>query len=96
MYAVTVTFTIKEGQMGSFMPLMLQNARLSQAREPECHQFDVCTETDRPNEVFLYELYSNADAFQDHLKSAHFRSFDAEVTDMIATKQVCLYAQVVQ
>ena len=96
MYAVTVTFKIKEGQMDAFMPLMLQNARLSLSREPECHQFDVCTDEDRPNEVFLYELYTDAAAFQTHLDSGHFKSFDGEVSEMIASKAVGLFAQVAQ
>ncbi|MEL6701373.1 MAG: antibiotic biosynthesis monooxygenase, partial [Pseudomonadota bacterium] len=63
MYAVTVTFQIKPGQMAAFMPLMQANARTSLAAEPECHQFDIATDPARPDEVFLYELYTDAAAF---------------------------------
>ncbi|MEM6407765.1 MAG: putative quinol monooxygenase [Pseudomonadota bacterium] len=96
MYAVTVSFTIKEGQLDAFLPLMLQNARLSLAHEPDCHQFDVCTDVDRPNEVFLYELYTDAAGFQAHLGSAHFKRFDAEVAEMVGAKEVRFFAQVAQ
>ena len=86
MYAVTVTFQIKPGQMAAFMPLMQANARTSLAAEPECHQFDIATDPARPDEVFLYELYTDAAAFDAHLASAHFQSFNAEVGAMIASR----------
>ncbi|MEM7469760.1 MAG: putative quinol monooxygenase [Pseudomonadota bacterium] len=96
MYAVTVTFTIKDGQMGAFLRLMHENARTSLNEEPDCHQFDVCTDPGRAGEVFLYELYRDAEAFQAHLASAHFKAFDAAVADMVADKDVRLYTQVAQ
>ena len=61
MYAVCVTFQIAEGAMADFLPLMLENAAASLKGEPGCHQFDVCRDGD---EVFLYELYTDAAAFE--------------------------------
>jgi len=40
MYAVVVTFTVREGQMKDFLPLMLENARLSKELEVGCHSCD--------------------------------------------------------
>jgi len=96
MFAVVVTFTIKNDQFDRFMPLMLANARASLAHEDGCHQFDVCTDSARVNKVFLYELYTDADAFQVHLASAHFQSFNAETSDMLAAKDVRTFAHVAQ
>ena len=96
MFAVTVTFRISDGEMDNFLPLMLQNARASLGLEPDCHQFDVCTDPERSGEVFLYELYTDAAAFQAHLDSAHFKKFNAETAGMVADKQVRLFAQVAQ
>ena len=96
MFAVVVRFHLKPGTMEDFLPLITQNAKTSLNDEDGCHQFDVLTDPDAPDEVFLYELYSDAAAFETHLASAHFKSFDAAAGDMIATKDVRTYATVRQ
>ena len=95
-YAVVVTFTIKPEAFDSFMALMLANARASQTQEPDCLQFDVATDPDRPHEVFLYEIYKDRAGFETHLASPHFKTFDHAVADMIATKDVRTFQSVVQ
>jgi len=94
MYAVTVVFQIKAEVVEDFLPLMIANAEASLKDEPGCRKFDVCTDPDRPGDVFLYELYDDADAFQAHLQTHHFKSFDAKVAGMIAQKTVRTYAKV--
>lgn len=96
MFAVTVQFQVRPGHQEEFLTLMYENARTSLLDELECHQFDVCTDPARPYEVFLYELYSNEDAFQSHLTTDHFKSFDAAVAPIIADKTVRTYTQVLQ
>ena len=96
MYAVVVTFTIKPDDFDAFMPLMHNNARVSLSDEAECHQFDVLTDPDQPNEVLLYELYTDAAAFDVHLASDHFKRFNAETADMVAAKTVRTFSQVAQ
>ncbi len=93
MYVVTVTFRIHPGQMDGFLPLMQANAATSRAQEPGCHQFDICRDGD---EIFLYEVYDDRAAFDAHLQSAHFKEFDAAVADMIAEKNVKLFAEVIR
>ena len=95
MFAVCVTFEIAPGQMAAFMPLMLANAQASLRDEPGCHQFDVLTDPARPDEVGLYELYADAVAFDAHLASPHFKTFDTKITPMIAAKSVQTYSKVV-
>ncbi|MCR9139291.1 MAG: antibiotic biosynthesis monooxygenase [Alphaproteobacteria bacterium] len=94
MFAVAVTFKINSADWDRFMPLMLENAQASLHAETQCKQFDVCTDPARPLEVFLYELYDDADAFRHHLESDHFLAFDAAVADMIESKQVMTYGTV--
>ena len=91
MYVVTVEFVIKPEQMPAFMPLMVGNARASLEQEPGCRQFDVCVDPAKRNTVFLYEVYDDRAAFDEHLATAHFRSFDAAVKDMVAEKRVRTY-----
>ena len=88
MYVVTVEFEVHPQCFAAFLPLMLENARLSRENEPGCRQFDVCTDTQRPHSVFLYELYDDRAAFDAHLASAHFKRFDAAVREMVVNKVV--------
>ena len=94
MYAVVVTFRINPDDWDAFLPLMAANAMTSLRNEDGCQRFDVCTDPARPHEVFLYELYTDRAAFDAHLSSAHFKTFDAQVAPMIATKSVATYGQV--
>lgn len=94
MYAVVVTFTLKPGLMEDFLPYMLENATTSLLEEYGCHRFDVCTDPGRPDEVFLYELYTDRAAFDLHLDTPHFKAFDAVAGGMIAAKTVATYVRV--
>lgn len=93
-FAVCVTFEIEPAEMAKFSALMSANAKTSFEKEPGCLQFDVCTDESRPNEVFLYELYKSADAFDLHLRSDHFREFDSATALMIIDKEVRTYRTV--
>lgn len=95
MFVVAVTFTLKPGRRDTFLPLMVENASTSLRDEPGCQQFDVCLGDDTKS-VFLYEVYDDISAFDAHLESEHFKSFDAAVADMIATKTVHQYSEVIR
>lgn len=87
-HAVCVAIRLHPGQAEAFLPMMRANARASLAREPGCRAFDLCTDPDRPEAVFLYELYDDAAAFAAHMATDHFREFDAATAGMIAEKRV--------
>lgn len=91
MFVVTVTFAIQPSRLTDFLPLMKENARKSREIEEGCFQFDVCCSG---NEVFLYEVYADRAAFDEHLNTEHFQTFDAAVIDMVEDKRVTLYEEV--
>ena len=90
MFAVVVTLNIDPARWDAFLPLMHANADASMG-EDGCAYFDTCTDPERPNEVFLYELYDDAAAFATHLKTKHFLAFDAAVKDMVIGRDVRTY-----
>jgi len=94
MYAVCVTFQIKADKFEVFLPLMKQQATNSLRLEPECKRFDICTDPDWPGDVFLYELYSDKSAFEEHLRTNHFLEFDKTVAPMIDNKTIATYARI--
>jgi quinol monooxygenase YgiN len=91
MYVVSVDFTIHSQQMTAFMPLMLENARVSRETEPGCLRFDVCRNSGQPERSFLYEVYADRAAFDEHLATTHFKAFDALAKTMVASKVIHVY-----
>ena len=96
MYVVCVNFTLNPGTAPEFLPLVLANAQTSLWDEPDCHQFDVATDSNRPDAVFLYEIYTDRAGFDAHLATAHFKTFDAAVAPMIADKIIQTWDTVLQ
>lgn len=91
MYVITVDFTIHSEHLAAFMPLMLENARISRETEAGCCRFDVCRDPAQPEHVFLYEIYDDRTAFDAHLAAAHFKVFDSAARKMVAGKAVHAY-----
>ncbi|MEM9910528.1 MAG: putative quinol monooxygenase [Pseudomonadota bacterium] len=94
MFAVTVTFVLKPECFDAFLPLMLANAAKSKELEPGCRQFDVCVGDDQS--IFLYEIYDSTEAFEAHLQSEHYKSFDRATAALMETKTVHQFRQVIQ
>jgi quinol monooxygenase YgiN len=86
MFAVTVYFVVKEENIDDFDAAMKTQAVNSLTREVGCHHFDVCFDPSDRSRVFLYELYTDKAAFDDHLQTAHFLNFDATVKDWLISK----------
>ncbi|MFL9926670.1 putative quinol monooxygenase [Herbaspirillum lusitanum] len=91
MLIIAVTFTIKPEHINSFRAAMLKNASTSLAEEDGCLTFDVC-EAKEGEVIFLYERYTDSNAFDLHLRAPHFLEFDKLVTPWIRAKQVDRYS----
>ena len=88
MFVITVNFECHAEQRDAFEAALKTQAGNSLSREPECHVFDVCHDPAQPTRFFLYEVYSDAAAFDLHLASDHFLDFDKKVSDMVVSKSV--------
>ena len=88
MYIVTVLFEAAPEHADAFAAAMHKQAKNSFDHEPACRQFDVCFDPDRPERCFLYEKYDTRAAFDLHLASDHFQSFNTQVTPWVLNKEV--------
>jgi (4S)-4-hydroxy-5-phosphonooxypentane-2,3-dione isomerase len=86
-WVVTVEFTIRPGFADQFLRRMTQQAADS-LLESGCSRFDVCVDPSDEHRVFLYEVYSDREAFGTHLASAHFKDFDAATREWVGSKTV--------
>lgn len=93
MFVVCVTIKVEPDAMAKFLPIMQEQAHNSLTLEAECHQFDVSCAVQGLDEVFLYEVYSNAAAFDAHLETPHFQEFDATVAPLIRSKTIATYTR---
>ena len=87
-YVILVEFAIAEGSGPAFEKLIVENARRSLADEPGCRVFDVCARPGDAYGIVLYEIYDDRAAFEAHLASPHFKTFDAASRDMVTGKRV--------
>jgi (4S)-4-hydroxy-5-phosphonooxypentane-2,3-dione isomerase len=88
LFVVIVDFVVHAEQAGQFAVAMAENAEASRTLEVGCIQFDVCRPDNDGTRFFLYELYTDKAAFQTHLQTPHFLSFDAMVTPWVVDKRV--------
>ena len=91
MFVLTVHFQIAPDHYREFMQEMVLNARMSREVEPGCVVFDVCEDPNEAGSVFLYEIYRDEAAFEQHKRESHFLQFDRTVTSWVLKKAVKSY-----
>jgi quinol monooxygenase YgiN len=87
-FVVTVEFTVKPGTRPAFRKLIDANARDSVKKEPGCRRFDVVEPAGKSDVIFLYEIYDNLSAFENHARSEHYMKFDAASAELVVNKSV--------
>ena len=85
-YVVTVDFGTAPENFDRFKTMMEQNAKASVTDEPGCREFNVYEIAATPGHLFLYEVYDDEAAFQQHLAAPHYKHFK-EVSDPIITSR---------
>jgi quinol monooxygenase YgiN len=87
-YVVFVDFRLKAGARAAFRDLVEANARASIRQEPDCRRFDVIEPAGRADSILLYEIYGDRAAFEAHMRSSHYASFDADSASLVVSKSV--------
>jgi autoinducer 2-degrading protein len=88
MYVITVNFDIKLDHIDAFRERVLQQGKDSLELETECHRFDVCHDSKQPHRFFLYEIYTDEQAFIVHLASDHFKAFYQDCQDWVIIRDI--------
>jgi (4S)-4-hydroxy-5-phosphonooxypentane-2,3-dione isomerase len=85
-YVVSVDFVTAPENFDHFKQIMNENAKASVSDEIGCREFNVYEVPTTPNHLYLYEVYDDEAAFQQHLNSAHYKHFN-EVSAPIVTSR---------
>lgn len=88
MYVVTVVFKVKPEAKEDFHKLVLQQAKNSLEKEEGCHRFDVCFDDRRPDMVFLYEVYDDTAAFDQHRETEYFKAYREASAPLLVSRAV--------
>jgi autoinducer 2-degrading protein len=73
---VIVKFTVLPGKMDEFLEELRINARSSLRDEPGCLRFDIHRSHGNENEVLLYEIYADQEAFEvGHRQAPHYAAW---------------------
>jgi autoinducer 2-degrading protein len=72
MFSLVVQMQVRPDRREEFLAGMAANAEASVRDEPGCLRFDVSAVAADANRFFLYELYTDAAAFEAHKASPHF------------------------
>jgi quinol monooxygenase YgiN len=88
MFAIVVDFRLKPDARAQFRRLIDANADASVKTEPGCLQFDVLEPEGEADRVLLYEIYTDRAAFEDHLRTDHFRVFAGASDSLCLEKKV--------
>jgi autoinducer 2-degrading protein len=77
MFSLVVQLEVRPERREEFLAGMAANAEASVRDEPGCLRFDVSSVEADGNRFFLYEVYTDADAFAAHKAAPHFTQWRA-------------------
>ena len=86
MLTLIVRLRIRTGYRDEFLAGVRENAAVS-ILEPGCRRFDIVEHSGDSEQFSLYEIYDDADAFERHRASPHFRRWRL-VADRCVVEQV--------
>jgi autoinducer 2-degrading protein len=87
LYVNAVDLDIAPDQMDAFLAAIKENGAAS-VKEPGCHAFNITVQADKPNHVFLFEVYDNEAALAAHRQTDHFKKYQATTGKMVTGRSV--------
>ena len=73
MYVILSPFQIKREHRDEFNASIIEDAKSSVENETGCLRFDVIQDANHMDRVWLYEVYKDETAFNEHKSSPHFK-----------------------
>jgi len=87
MFAIAVEIVGKPEHAAELKETLLTQGANSLAKEPGCLLFEVAVDPDNPARFFLYEVYTDAAAFDAHQKTEHFAAYRAKSGPMLIDRK---------
>lgn len=84
MYVHIVRIQSRIERTNDFISASLENARSTTANEPRTIRFDVLRDESNPNIIYLYEVYLDRAAYDNHRTMPHYQKWRDTVKDWFA------------
>lgn len=88
MFVVTITTDVDAENEAMFHNAAMKQAEITLGREVGCLQYDVSFNPDRRHICFTYQVYETSDAYDHHLLSEYYKTFDQITMPWVASKKV--------
>ena len=82
-YVNAIDLVVVPSEMAKYVEAIKENAANA---EPGCREFNVLVMPNRPNHVFLFEVYDNEAALAAHRNTEHFKKYAATTANMVADR----------
>jgi (4S)-4-hydroxy-5-phosphonooxypentane-2,3-dione isomerase len=83
MYGGLVRFVVKAGKRDEFLELLRWDAQVAKDCEPGTLRLDVWEVEEETNVVYVYEVYTDADAFEEHTQNEPVEKFSEIMNSII-------------
>lgn len=93
-FVLIVQLKIKPHEVDRFMSLALANAETTRTTESGCRQFDVVVDAEDATRIAFYEVYDDAEAFEAHQQSAHFKNYLETAVPLLESRARTFYKRV--
>ena len=93
-FVLVVHLTAKQDQVEKFMEMALENAAKSRSAEAGCRQFDVLVDPQDSTRISFYEVYDDAEAFEAHQKTEHFRDYLKNAVPLLDSRERMFFDRV--
>ena len=87
---ITVKAVVNPEHREAFLEALLANAEGARNDEPGCQRFDVAQAKDNENEIHIYEIYDDEDAFKAHQESPHFQAAIGKIRALDAKSELAV------
>jgi quinol monooxygenase YgiN len=87
-YVRIAELEVDPAQMESFRAAIREVGSTSVQKEPGCLALYAVSEQDAPTRVRVLEIYRDADAYQAHVQSAHFKKFRTTTDGMVTSRRL--------
>ncbi len=88
LHVIHAPLPIKPEKVADFIAAAALDGLGSTGQEPGCLRFDVYQNINKPDELYLYEVYVNKTAFEYHTKTPHIAQWRDTVQDWFAGERV--------
>lgn len=75
--------TVDSTRLDEYNAFLKEEIEVSMQLEPGVLTLYAVSEKDNPNKVVILEIYADEEAYQKHIKTAHFLKYKEETLDMV-------------